>query len=56
MLDHFRQCSTPNQACEPATKHHLLPGRSRQFNGEPDKVHQFELHEGENLQLMVLKG
>ncbi|KJK09829.1 molecular chaperone [Pseudomonas alkylphenolica] len=56
VLDHFRQCSTPNQACEPATKHHLLPGRSRQFDGESDKVHQFELHEGENHQLMVLKG
>ncbi|MFQ6576159.1 molecular chaperone [Pseudomonas sp. UM16] len=56
VLDHFPQCSTPNQTCEPATKHHLLPGRSRQFDGESDKVHQFELHEGENLQLMVLKG
>ncbi|HGA2319590.1 TPA: molecular chaperone [Pseudomonas putida] len=56
VLDHFRQCQAQDQACEPATKHHLLPGRSRQFEGQADKVHQFELHEGGERKTMVMQG
>ncbi|NSX21782.1 molecular chaperone [Pseudomonas putida] len=47
VLDHFRQCRAPGQECEPATKHHLLPGRSRQFPGDASRMHQFELYEGQ---------
>lgn len=56
VLDHFRQCQAAGQGCEPATKHHLLPGRTRQFSGEVGKVHQFELHEGDKPHAMVVKG
>ncbi|MHC6224534.1 fimbrial biogenesis chaperone [Pseudomonas sp. X10] len=56
VLDHFRQCRAPGQDCESATKHHLLPGRSRQFSGQPGKVHQFELHEGAQRKEMVMEG
>ncbi|MCG8295002.1 molecular chaperone [Pseudomonas entomophila] len=56
VLDHFRQCRTAGEACEQATKHHLLPGRSRQFTGDADKVHQFELHEGGRKQHKVVEG
>ncbi|MFV3288103.1 molecular chaperone [Pseudomonas sp. NY11955] len=56
VLDHFRQCQARDQGCEPATKHHLLPGRTRQFEGQAAKVHQFELHEGAEQRLMVLEG
>ncbi|KIY39266.1 MULTISPECIES: pilus assembly protein [Pseudomonas] len=56
VLDHFRQCQTLDQGCETATKHHLLPGRTRQFDGQAAKVHQFELHEGAEHQQMVLEG
>ena len=56
VLDHFRQCQARDQACEPATKHHLLPGRTRQFDGQAAKVHQFELHEGAEHRQMVLEG
>ncbi|HDS1736975.1 MULTISPECIES: molecular chaperone [Pseudomonas] len=56
VLDHFRQCQAADRECEPATKHHLLPGRSRQFDGQAQKVHQFELHEGNEHQAMVVKG
>ncbi|CAM3828384.1 putative fimbrial chaperone EcpB [Pseudomonas reidholzensis] len=56
VLDHFRQCLTPGQNCEPATKHHLLPGRSRAFEGQVGKVHQFELHEGAEHKAMVVEG
>lgn len=55
VLDHFRQCRAPQEACEPATKHHLLPGRSRQFEGDVARIHQFELHEGDQRTAMVLK-
>ncbi|MBV4537406.1 MULTISPECIES: molecular chaperone [Pseudomonas] len=56
VLDHFRQCQAAEQGCEPATKHHLLPGRSRQFDGQVGKVHQFELHEGSERKQMVVEG
>lgn len=56
VLDHFRQCQAPAQGCEPATKHHLLPGRSRHFEGQVGKVHQFELHEGGERKDMVVEG
>jgi len=56
VLDHFRQCHSIGQDCEPATKHHLLPGRSRDFSGQVGKVHQFELHEGNERKDMVVEG
>ncbi|MFJ4068494.1 molecular chaperone [Pseudomonas sp. NPDC089996] len=56
VLDHFRQCQAQDQGCETATKHHLLPGRTRQFDGQAAKVHQFELHEGADQRQMVLEG
>jgi P pilus assembly chaperone PapD len=56
VLDHFRQCRTAGEGCEQSTKHHLLPGRSREFIGEVGKVHQFELHEGSRKQSMVVDG
>jgi len=55
VLDHFRQCVTAGEGCEPATKHHLLPGRSRQFAGDASHVHQFELHEGERRTAKVMQ-
>ena len=56
VLDHFRQCKAAGQGCDPATKHHLLPGRTRAFSGEAGKLHQFELHEGEESRVMVVEG
>ncbi len=56
VLDHFRQCQAPSEGCEAATKHHLLPGRSRQFDGHPGRVFQFELHEGEAHKNLVVEG
>lgn len=56
VLDHFRQCHAPQKACEPATKHHLLPGRSRQFEGQKDKVHQFEMLQGDLREQWVAEG
>ncbi|MFF7061168.1 molecular chaperone [Pseudomonas sp. NPDC008258] len=56
VLDQFRQCQSAGEACEPATKHHLLPGRTREFEGQAGKLHQFELHEGSTLTAMAVEG
>lgn len=55
VLDHFRQCQALGESCAPATKHHLLPGRTRAFGGEQGQVFQFELHEGESHKDMVVE-
>ncbi|CAI8755787.1 MULTISPECIES: molecular chaperone [Pseudomonas] len=56
VLDHFRLCQAAGQKCGPATKHHILPGRTRQFDGQVGKVHQLELIEGGNAKAMVVEG
>lgn len=56
VLDHFRVCQAANEQCQPATKHHLLPGRTRQFEGAQGGVFQFELQEGEQHQQMTVQG
>ncbi|HKS12087.1 MAG TPA: molecular chaperone [Pseudomonas sp.] len=56
VLDHFRQCQAPGEGCAPATKHHLLPGRTRQFSGPGGPVFQFELHEGQGHKSLVVEG
>lgn len=56
VLDHFRVCQGANGACEPSTKHHLLPGRTRQFEGQQGRLFQFELQEGAQRQQMSVQG
>lgn len=56
VLDHFRVCQAGNGQCEQATKHHLLPGRTRQFEAEQGRVFHFELQEGERRQQMTVQG
>ncbi|CAK14330.1 hypothetical protein [Pseudomonas entomophila] len=46
VLDHFRQCDITGNKCDTAIKHHLLPGRNRQFSVDTGRFYQFELHEG----------
>ncbi|MBA1205380.1 molecular chaperone [Pseudomonas capeferrum] len=55
-LDHFRVCQAASEQCGPATKHHLLPGRTRQFEGEPGQMFEFELQEGEQRKQMAVQG
>lgn len=47
VLDHVNDCTTDGKQCEPATKHHLLPGSQRQFDKRPGRVYRFELIEGD---------
>lgn len=56
VLDHFKVCQAANEQCEPATKHHLLPGRTRQFEREKGRVFQFELQEGQQRKQMSVQG
>lgn len=56
VLDHFRQCSVDGSDCATATKHHLLPGRSREFPEQPGREYRFDLHEGDKRQEMAFKG
>lgn len=56
VLDHFRVCQAASQQCQQATKHHLLPGRTREFEAEQGQVFQFELQEGEQRQQMTVQG
>lgn len=55
VLDHFRQCQTVGESCAAATKHHLLPGRSRQFGEQAGAVFHFELLEGDSRKDMVVE-
>lgn len=57
VLDQFRQCKATGEDCSQATKHHVLPGRNRQFGAQPGRpVYQFELHEGEQRKEMLIEG
>lgn len=56
VLDHFRVCLVANEECAPATKHHVLPGRTRQLDGKEGAVFQFELQEGEQRKNVTVQG
>ncbi|WP_313739480.1 molecular chaperone [Pseudomonas sp.] len=56
VLDHFRVCRTVDGQCGPATKHHVLPGRQRTFEGRAGGIFQFELQEGRQRQQKTVQG
>jgi hypothetical protein len=47
VIDEFRNCSQKNETdCEPTTKHHLLAGKSFEFEKKPGREYRFNLVEG----------
>ncbi|WP_457340575.1 molecular chaperone [Pseudomonas sp. TE6283] len=54
VLDHFRQCDRKGDKCDTAIKHHLLPGRTREFSVADGRFYQFELHEGRDRRDVVV--
>ncbi|MFK3726111.1 molecular chaperone [Pseudomonas monteilii] len=54
VLDHFRHCAPQGHECAAAAKHHLLPGRTREFPGQPGRLYRFELQEGDKRQEMAI--
>ena len=47
VIDEFRNCSQKNETeCEPTTKHHVLAGKSFEFEKKPGREYRFNLIEG----------
>ena len=47
VIDEFRNCSLKNETeCEPTTKHHVLAGKSFEFEKNPGREYRFNLIEG----------
>ena len=47
VIDEFRNCSQKKETeCEPTTKHHLLAGKSFEFEKKPGREYRFNLVEG----------
>ncbi|MFJ2712111.1 molecular chaperone [Pseudomonas sp. NPDC087346] len=47
VIDEFRNCSLKNEVeCEPVTKHHILAGKSFEFEKKPGREYRFNLVEG----------
>lgn len=48
VIDEFKDCSLKNEnECQPTLKHHILAGRSFQFDKQPGREYRFEVVEGE---------
>ncbi|MFB4391077.1 MULTISPECIES: molecular chaperone [unclassified Pseudomonas] len=56
ILDRFRHCSRDGQRCETTTKHHLLPGRTREFPRQEGWTYEFELIEGRDRRELAIGG
>jgi hypothetical protein len=57
VIDEFKDCSVKNeQDCQPTTKHHILSGRTFQFEKQAGREYRFTLVEGEKTQKLELKG
>jgi hypothetical protein len=47
LIDEFRNCSLKNETeCEPVTKHHVLAGKTFEFEKKPGREYRFNLVEG----------
>lgn len=56
ILDRFRHCSRDGQRCDTTTKHHLLPGRVREFPRQEGWTYEFELIEGRDRRELAIGG
>ena len=49
VVDEFRNCSLKKETeCEPTTKHHILAGKTFEFEKKPGREYRFNLVEGAN--------
>ncbi|MHA3736445.1 molecular chaperone [Pseudomonas sp. Eth.TT006] len=47
LIDEFRNCSRKNESeCEPVTQHHILAGKTFEFEKKPGREYRFNLVEG----------
>ncbi|EXF92454.1 p pilus assembly chaperone [Pseudomonas fluorescens HK44] len=57
VIDEFKDCAVKNeQDCQPTTKHHILAGRTFQFEKQAGREYRFTLVEGENSKKLDVKG
>jgi hypothetical protein len=57
VIDEFRDCSAKNESdCQPTTKHHILPGRTFQFDKQSGREYRFTMIEGKASKVLELKG
>lgn len=57
VIDEFKDCSVKNeQDCQPTTKHHILAGRTFQFEKHAGREYRFTLVEGEVSKKLEVKG
>ena len=57
VIDEFRDCAAKNEAdCAPTTKHHILPGRTFEFDKHSGREYQFTLIEGKASKTLEIKG
>ncbi|MHC8292125.1 molecular chaperone [Pseudomonas sp. LB3P58] len=57
VIDEFRDCSAKSESdCQPTTKHHILPGRTFQFDKQSGREYRFTMIEGKATKVLELKG
>jgi hypothetical protein len=57
VIDEFKNCSVKNeQDCQPTTKHHILAGRTFQFEKQAGREYRFTLVEGQVSKKLQVKG
>jgi hypothetical protein len=57
VIDEFKDCSLSNeQECQPTTKHHILSGRTFQFEKQAGRHYRFTMTEGSKTQNLTVKG
>ncbi|WP_322615981.1 molecular chaperone [Pseudomonas sp. BIC9C] len=57
VIDEFKDCSVKNESeCQPVTKHHVMAGRSFQFDKQAGREYRFTLIEGSAKKKFEIKG
>ena len=57
VIDELRDCSAKNEnECQPTTKHHILPGRTFEFDKQSGREYRFTMIEGKATKVVELKG
>jgi P pilus assembly chaperone PapD len=57
VIDEFKDCAVKNdQDCQPTTKHHILAGRTFEFEKQAGREYRFTLVEGERSKQLDVKG
>jgi len=57
VIDEFKDCSVKNETeCQPTTKHHIMAGRTFEFDKQAGREYRFTLIEGSATKKLEIKG